>query len=264
MPNTKDDEASAYPSILLVGESGTHKTFFIGTTPKPFMFDFDKTKRVLKGKDVEFATFRDAPYGSKVVNAEHGIYKFGDAYPRFHEHLNKIGMLMEKGDCPFETLAIDSLTFLGTIVLNHVLVNNGSSNKDAVLNNKNSIDQGLWGLQMRILETIFDQLTSWDIIKVVTAHVQKDTNTVTDTIEKLPYVTGKLAGKIGGLFDEVWYTTTEGMGDAQKFVLRTNKDKIMAQAKSPSGVPDKTATEWGAVAPYLFGTAPKGRPAIVK
>ena len=264
MPNTQDEGASAYPSILLVGESGSHKTYFIGTTPKPFMFDFDKTKRVLAGKNVEFATFRDAPYGSKVVNPDKGIYKYGDAYPRFHEKLNEIGALMEKGTCPFETLAIDSLTFLGNIVLSHVLVNNSGNNKMAVLNNQNSIDQGLWGTQMRILETIFDQLTSWDIIKVVTAHVQKDTNTVLDSIEKLPYVTGKLAGKIGGYFDEVWYTSTEGMGDAQKFVLRTNKDKIMAQAKSPSGVPDKTATDWASVAPYLFGTVKAGTPKLVK
>lgn len=265
MPNTKDDLASAYPSLLLVGESGSHKTYFIGTTPKPFMFDFDKTKRVLSGKDVEYATFRDAPYGSKVFNPEKGIYKYGEAYPAFHKKLNDIGMMMEKGDCPYETIGIDSLTFLGNIVLSHVLVNSSQNNIQDVLNNKASIDQGLWGMQMRILETIFDQLTSWDIIKVVTAHVQKDTNTVLDTVEKLPYVTGKLAGKIGGLFDEVWYTSTEGVGSEQKFVLRTVKDRILAQAKSPSGVPDKTPTEWSAVAPYLFGTANEPtRPALVK
>jgi hypothetical protein len=253
VPNTKDEKASAYPSILLVGESGTHKTYFIGTCPKPFMFDFDKTKRVLAGRNVEFATFRDAPYQSKLFNPAKGIYKYGDAYPRFLDKLNEVGAMMEKGTCPYETLGLDSLTFLANIALNHVLVNNGSSNKQAVLDNQNQIDQGLWGMQMRLLEAVMDQLTSWDIVKVVTSHVQKDTNTVLDTIEKLPYVTGKLAGKIGGFFDEVWYTTTEGTGEAQKFVLRTNKDKILAQAKSPSGVPDKTATEWRAVEGYLFG-----------
>jgi hypothetical protein len=253
VPNTKDEKASAYPSILLVGESGTHKTYFIGTCPKPFMFDFDKTKRVLAGRNVEFATFRDAPYLSKLYNPEKGIYKYGDAYPAFLKKLNEIGKMMEDGTCPYETLGLDSLTFLGNIALNHVLINNGSSNKDAVLNNQNQIDQGLWGMQMRLLEAVMDQLTSWDIVKVVTSHVQKDTNTVLDTIEKLPYVTGKLAGKIGGFFDEVWYTTTDGTGENQKFVLRTNKDKILAQAKTPSGVPDKSPTEWRAVEPYLFG-----------
>jgi hypothetical protein len=253
MPNTKDEQASAYPSLLLVGESGTHKTYFIGGCPKPFLFDFDKTKRVLAGKDVEFATFRDAPYGSKIYNPAKGIYKFGEAYPAFLKKLNELGAMMEAGTCPYETIALDSLTFLGNIILNHVLLHNGASNAAKVLANENQIDQGLWGVQMRVIETVFDQLTSWDIIKVVTAHVQKDTNTVLDTIEKLPYVTGKLAGKIGGFFDEVWYTTTEGVAPNQTFVLRTSKDKILAQAKSPSGVPDKTPTEWGKVAPYLFG-----------
>lgn len=252
MPNTKDEQASAYPSLLLVGESGTHKTYFIGTCPKPFLFDFDKTKRVLAGKDIDFATFRDAPYGSKVTNPEKGIYPFGKAYPAFLLKLNQIGAMMENGTCPYETLALDSLTFLGNIALNHVLAENGANNAQAVLNNKNSIDQGLWGLQMRLIESVMDQLTAWEIIKVVTAHVQKDTNTVLDTVEKLPYVTGKLAGKIGGLFDEVWYTAVEGAPPNEKFVLRTTKDRILAQAKSPSGVPDKTPTEWKAVEKYLF------------
>lgn len=253
MPNTQDDQASAFPSILLVGESGSHKTYFIGTCPKPFLFDFDKTKRVLAGKNVEYATFRDAPYLSKLYNPEKGIYKYGEAYPAFLKKLNEIGKMMEDGTCPYETLALDSLTFLGNIALNHVLVNNGASNKMAVLEGKNQVDQGLWGTQMRLLEAVMDQLTSWDIIKVVTAHVQKDTNTVTDTIEKLPYVTGKLAGKIGGYFDEVWYTETEGKGTEQKFVLRTVKDTILKQAKSPSGIPDKSPTEWKAVEKALLG-----------
>lgn len=252
MPNTKDDRASAYPSLLLIGESGSHKTYFIGTCPKPFMFDFDKTKRVLAGKNVEYATYRDAPYGSKIFNPAKGIYQFGHAYPAFLLRLNEIGLMMEKGTCPYESLAMDSLTFFSSIVLNYVLINNSASNKDKVLANQNNIDQGLWGLQMRLIESVFDQLTAWDIIKVVTAHVQKDTNTVLDTVEKLPYVTGKLAGKIGGYFDEVWYTGTEGAAPNERFVLRTQKDRILAQAKSPSGVPDKTETDWAKVAPYLF------------
>jgi hypothetical protein len=252
--NTKDEKASAYPSILLVGESGTHKTYFIGTCPAPFMFDFDKTKRVLAGKNVDFATFRDAPYKSTIFNPAKGIYQFGKAYPAFLVKLNEIGRMMEAGTCPYQSLALDSLTFLASIALNHVLAENTANNKEAVLLGKNSIDQGLWGMQMRLLETVMDQLTAWDIIKVVTSHVQKDTNTVLDTVEKLPYVTGKLAGKIGGYFDEVWYTATEGAAPNEKFVLRTQKDRVMAQAKTPSGVPDKTPTEWSAVEGYLFGT----------
>lgn len=257
MPNTKDDTASAYPSILLVGESGTHKTYFLGGVPNLYLFDFDKTKRVLAGKDIPYDTFRDAPYGSKIYNPEKGIYPYGKAYPAFLKKLNEIGAMMEKGTCPYEAIGVDSLTFLGAITLNHVLAESSQSNISAVRENKANIDQGLWGMQMRLLETVFDQLTSWDIIKVVTAHVQKDTNMVQDTIEKLPLVTGKLAGKIGGFFDEVWYTSTVGKGEQQKFVLRTNKDTIMAQAKSPSGVPDMTPTEWSAVAPYLFGQKSK-------
>lgn len=257
MPNTKDDQASAYPSILLVGESGTHKTYFLGTVPGLFLFDFDKTKRVLAGKDIEYETFRDAPYQSKLYNPEKGIYQYGKAYPAFLKKLNEIGAMMEKGTCPYQAIGLDSLTFLANIALNHVLAESNQSNISAVRENKTNIDQGLWGTQMRLLETVFDQLTSWDIVKVVTSHVQKDTNTVTDTIEKLPLVTGKLAGKIGGFFDEVWYTSTDGRGDQQKFVLRTSKDTIMAQAKSPSGIPDKTPTEWSAVEPYLFGKKSK-------
>ena len=255
MPNTTDEKASAFPSILLIGENGTHKTYFIGTMPAPFMFDFDKTKRVLAGKKVEFATFRDAPYGSKITNPAAGIYPYGDAYPRFHDKINEIGKLMEKGTCPWKTLAIDSLTFFGNIALNHVLKHSTANNAEQMRQGRGSIDPGTWGQQMRLIETVLDQFTSWDIIKLVTAHVQKDENTVLGTTEKLPYVTGKLAGKIGAYFDEIWYSETSGVGGDQKFVLRTNKDNVLRQAKSPSGIPDKTPTDWQEVSPYLFGTA---------
>lgn len=255
MPNTQDEKASAFPSILMIGENGTHKTYFIGTMPKPFMFDFDKTKRVLAGKNVEFAVFRDAPYKSPIVRPDLGIYKYGDAYPRFLDKINEIGKLMERGTCPWLSLAMDSLTFFGNIALSHVLVNSTANNKEAMLAGKGSIDPGTWGQQMRLIETVLDQFTSWDIIKIVTAHVQKDENTVLGTMEKLPYVTGKLAGKIGAYFDEIWYAETQGTGDKQEFVLRTNKETVLRQAKSPSGIPDKTPTDWTKVEKYLFKAA---------
>ena len=252
MPNTRDEKTSAYPSILVIGENGTHKTYFIGTAPKPFLFDFDKTKRVLQGKDVEFAVFRDAPYGSKIVRPELGIFSYGDAYPRFLDKINEIGKLMEKGTCPWETLALDSLTFFGNIALNHVLKNSTANNAEAMRKGSGSIDPGTWGQQMRLIETVLDQFTSWDVIKIVSAHVQKDENTVLGTMEKLPYVTGKLAGKIGAYFDEICYAETEGKAPDQKFVFRTSKDTILRQAKSPSGVPDRSPIEWKAVEKYLF------------
>lgn len=250
MPSTKDMLANPYPSILLIGGNGTHKTYFIGTCPKPLLLDFDGTKAVLRGKDVDYFMFKDAPKDSKVVDPEKGIYKWGEAYPAFLKKINEIGATIEKQ--PYQTLGMDSLTSFGRIVLNYVLKETGY-----IPDARHPIDQGLWGYQWMVMQTAIEQINSWPVIKVLTAHVQRDTNTVSTVTELLPLTTGKFAGIVPTLFDEVWYCETAGTGKDQKFILRSNQDGFMKSAKSPLGVPDKTPLEWSEVAKYVLGAPPK-------
>lgn len=248
MPNAKDILKSEYPSILLIGESGTHKTWFLGTCPRPVLLDLDGTLRVLKGLDVTYFRFKDAPKDSNLVNPERGIYPWGTAYPAFLKKINEIGKTIDDpATRAFDTIGTDSLTSLGRIALNYVLKETGY-----VVGPKTPVDPGTWGFQSGLMQTVIEQLNSWPVIKVMTAHVQRDTNMVTGGVEKLPLSTGKFAAMVSTLFDEVYYTETQGNGNQQKFVLRTNQDGIMKHAKSPSGVPDRSEVSWDAVAKYVM------------
>lgn len=251
MPNAKDIVQSPWPSILLVGESGTHKTYFLGTCPRPVIFDFDGTMLVLRGKNVDYFRFKDAPKNSKVINPALGIYPWGTAYPAFLEKLNEIGAkLDDPNNRLYDTVGLDSLTSLGRIALNYVLKETGY-----IVGPKTPVDPGTWGFQSGLLQSVCEQINAWPVIKVMTAHVQRDTNMITNNVEKLPLTTGKFAAAVSSLYDEVYYTETAGIGANQKFVLRTNQDGIMKHAKSPCGVPDKTLVDWAEVAKYVVGKA---------
>lgn len=249
MPNTKELALSPYPHILIVGDGGTRKTWISGQFPSPYFFDFDKGMSILRGVPVDYDTFKEAPRGSKVFNPEKGIYEFGKCYPAFLLKLNDIGAQIDAGTCPFKTLVMDSLTTFGNVALNHVLY---EAAKDGRYKWGDPVDQGLWGAQMRLMETVMDQLTAWDIMLVVTAHVQRDTNTVTMNVEKLPLTTGKFAGKVGVYFDDVWYMEPEAEG---AIVIKTKQNKMMRQAKSRYNVADGSAVDWNVIKKFLLEPA---------
>lgn len=243
MANTKDLSLEPHPSILVVGDSGTHKTHFVAGVPDIFVYDFDKGMAVARGRDVEFQTFKDAPKGSKVYNPDIGIYPWGKAWPQFIKHLNDLGAEVESPESPYRAIGLDSLTTLSNICMNYVLKSDGHLGDSPHIQH--------WGAQIQLMEMVMDQLSAWPVTIVMTAHVQRNTNQVTEVIEHLPLLTGKLAGKVGIYFDEVWYTQVKGRGDKKQFTLQTESYGLYKQAKTRHGVPDGTETEWEAVKQYF-------------
>lgn len=259
MPNAKTLGLSDTPSILVIGDGGTEKTRFLAGCPKPFVLDFDNGMASTRGMDVEYETFKDAPYGSKATNKEAGIYPWGESWPRFIDFLNNnvwpgleagtnIIKTSDKREVQALTLGSDSLTTLATQCMNYVLKSGG---KGA---NANPEIQH-WGSQLRLLETVMEQLSAWPVRLVVTAHVKRDDNLVMGTREFLPLVAGQLSGKIGIYFDECYYTLTSGTGKDRKVTFRTESNEVYKQAKSRHNVPTGTLARWSEIAKY-FG-APK-------
>lgn len=266
MASTADLALNPTPAILLVGDSGTWKTRFLASAPEilgvspssVYLFDFDKGASILRGiEGIEYDTFKDvprAPTGAKpkAANPKMGLYEFGSAWPAFIKKLNEIGDLMDKGESPYKLLSFDSLTTLADICMNYVLKSDGHAGSPQIQH---------WGSQIQLLSGVMDQLTSWEVIKVVTAHIQRNTNDVTQVVEMLPLVTGKLAGKVSIYFDEVYFTsvTTKNV-DRNKFpygqfTLITGNNGMMKQAKSRFGVPEGTSTEFKSVWPYIHSGA---------
>ena len=244
MANAQDITGNPLPRILLIGDSGTHKTFFLSTVPGIYIFDFDKGMAIARGKDVEYDTFKDAPRGSKAM-PDHGIYPYGRSWPEFIKRMNVIGQLIEKDEwltpegLP-RPLGLDSLTTMANSAMAYVMSNDAKHGGGAP-------QLQHWGAQMNLLETVMDQLNSWPVPIIVTAHIQRNTNDLTQTVEMLPLVTGKLAGKVSLYFDEVYYAQVTGTGDRKKFTLKTESDAMHKQAKTRYGVKEGTETSWPAV-----------------
>jgi hypothetical protein len=260
MPNAKDRKANPTPSILVVGDGGTRKTRFIATCPKPFIYDFDNGTASIAGEDVEYQTFKDAPYGVKVgaKQKEEGIYEWGTAWPMFINHLNQnVAAQVDKGEIQYGVYALDSLTSLANICMNYVLKSSGKVGTAAP-------EIQHWGMQLRLLEIVMDQLTALPVPLIVTAHIKRDNNLVSgETTEMLPLVGGQLSGKVGIYFDEVYYTENKyqpasGGRPARTYtVFKTETVGLRRMAKSRHGVPSDTEARWDLIAPYFFGEKPK-------
>jgi DNA replicative helicase MCM subunit Mcm2 (Cdc46/Mcm family) len=226
-------------NILIVGDSGTFKTGFLATIPGIFIYDFDKGMATARGKDVEYETFRDAPKSANIsqgARGRGGLYRWAEGWPAFIKHLNGLGERIDKGTGP-KAIGLDSLTFLSEMAMNHVL----SGQKEAI------IHQGSYGAQQQYIKTVLGELTAWPIRVIATAHIQRSQNDLTMIEEKLPLLTGKLAGLIGAFFDEVYFTDANG----QKFTFLTHSTPSMRQAKSRWNVPNNTPMDWKELVKYL-------------
>lgn len=253
MPSGADIQLTDSTSFLLIGDGGTHKSFFIGTCPSPiYVFDCDNGNAIWTGRtDVHFDLYKEASRGQKLTDWQkaQGWYEWGTAWPAVLRKLNEIGKAIDAGTCQYKTLGIDSLTLLTDICLSYITKSNGGDFKDG---------RQLWGVFLNNMSELFSQLTAWPLIKVLTAHVKRDENPLQGTTEKLPNVPGQFSGKVGVYFDEVYYTEVKVEGVSpnrtQTFVLRTLQDGTIKQAKSRKfNVPDGTVTDYQAILRWVQG-----------
>ncbi len=211
MPSkTKDIKANKL-KVLCYGKSGTGKTMFAGTFPKPYFFDTDNGVLSLRGStsDIDYDTYSDTdlarPTATQLIE-------------------KKIGELQK--DCPYETIVVDSLTTVADLAMNRILFINGRA--------KAVPQQQDWLQQMNWLRNFVLTLLAMPKHVVVVAHEQIDRDENLGSLQALPLVTGKLAGKIGLYFDEVYSAQCVTKGKETEYRLLTRGNSIYT-AKSRLG-----------------------------
>lgn len=241
MPNAKDIIAEENNNLLVIADAGDGKTHFMGTCPKPYIFDLDNGMKTLRGLDIEYGTFFDAEPGIK-ANPKLGRYEFGTAWIELQKQMNVIGKQLDEGTCPFETLCFDSLTTLATLCMNYVLKNAGRALPE----------QRDWGSFLNLMKAFVGTITTWPIQCVLSAHIKRDENTVTGVVEKLPLISGQFSGMVPIYFDEVYFVDKKG----GKFTVITQSTPQIRMAKSRLGIPSGTAFNHAAIMAAI-GTASK-------
>lgn len=243
MANAKDIQPGTPPSLLIVGDGGVGKTRFLRTIPGLYVFDFDGGMTSLRGLDIEYDVFKDAPRGvpvTKETTAKTGLRDFGTSWDAFFLKLQAIGKLIDKGEGP-KAIAFDSLTFMAIVAVNKIL-------KDT---NQPMPHQGTWGAHHEYFKAIFSQVTAWQIPVIATAHIERKENDLTQVVEKLPMLAGKMAGMIGLFFDEVYYLESKVVDKAGKkerqVTIISGQTPQLKQAKSRWNVPDGTEADYGAI-----------------
>lgn len=263
MPSGADISIDDNTAFLLVGDGGTHKTFFIGTCPQPsFTFDLDAGFAIHQGRaDMDFALFKEVSQGVKLTDwqKENGWYEWGMAWPAIKNKLNEIGKSMDTGECKYKTLAFDSLTMLTDCALTYILKAHATpDNPTGVFKD----GRQMWQPFLSNMSELFGQFSAWPVTKILTAHIKRDENITMGTTEKLPLVSGQFAGKVGVFFDEVYYT--EVKRDANKkesFIFKCHQDGMIKMAKSRKyNLPDELATDYQAIMAHLR----KGRLQVAK
>ena len=181
-------EMVTYPRLLIYGASGTGKTHFLGTCPKPFVFDFDNGIETLVGMNIPFQAELYEPL-------------VPGTWERFSRRLQDFEAGRVKD---IRTVAIDSLTALCDCAEAHILA----------LNNRTVLTktQADWGQEISIIEQVLYRMNtiSKHYHVVVTSHEQLKEDAVRGETFVVPIVSGKeMPFKIPKWFGEVYRLYTD-------------------------------------------------------
>jgi phage nucleotide-binding protein len=197
-----DNVKAELRKILLIGKEGMGKTNFIKTMPKPiYVFSFDGGYRTLAGeKGIKVGVFRDKE--RKTPKA-------------YREFMQKIGLL-ERGEKfkwddgkeePYQTIAIDSLTFLSMYMFDSVQKDSNNVDKKASFTE--------WQLIKSFSEDVINRCVNIAQYVVCTSMVMTEKDELTGEIFFVPDMYGKVRDEIGGWFDAVFYMEIDKTADGE-------------------------------------------------
>ena len=171
MINSKDISVENIKlNVLIYGKSGSGKTTFGCSFPKPYCFDFDKGMLSQRGRDVDYDTYT--------------------SYAAFMLKFQELEM-----NCPYDTIIIDSITTLEEYCMDRALA---ASRRTMPTMNE-------WNILIADLKDLFNRATKMSKHLVMIAHEQMIQDEITGEVIIRPQIVGKkLPGQLPLWFDEVY------------------------------------------------------------
>ncbi len=257
MPNiAKLDMTQEAIQAVVMGRSGTGKTWLAGTFPRPNVLDFDGKLGVLRNpefvkryglRDVKFETFSDTKR-LKGMAIDHFAFDAACAY--FDEWMKPSGKWknLETGEWEptsvddFDTWIIDSGTSLTEVARNKALIVLGGTNRSKTFEAAKKtgmpvMEQQDWGAERSLVEQFVRMVRSSGKNVLLLVHEAETTNKDGIVISVKPLFTGQSKEIIQSMFKDVWALKVFGVGTSLKRVLKSDYDGI-SSARSELGIGD--------------------------
>lgn len=182
--------------LLLIGNEGTGKTNFIGTMPTPiYLFSFDKGYDTLAGMP-------GITVGVCMDEDRYKPHAYADFKAKFDALRRGLKYKWPDGrEEPYKTIAIDSLSFLSTLLYDHEQKINNSIDKAGGF--------GVWGNVKSKLQDIVNQAVLASEYFVCTALLETTKDDITGEIFFVPSMMGSMKNEVGAWFDAVFYMTVD-------------------------------------------------------
>lgn len=214
-------------NMLVYGPSGTGKSIFTSTWPRPILY-IDTDNGMLS-----IATH---------VKPLDGIVRVELSDKSQDKHINfPVGWITVK---QILTMIHDSSEYFGTIPLTVVLDSITTASRYAMtytqFNNKRLGQRPVlqdWGDQMAEILEIINMGIALKCNFICVAHEQYQKDELSGRIWCLPLTTGKLAGQISLYFDEVYHAKTGMSGTSTTYLLETKASGLVT-AKSRLDLPN--------------------------
>jgi hypothetical protein len=225
MPNAMQATGIQPHKFLVLGATGTGKTAQLLTLPgKKFAYLFDPNALLtLRGYDVDYEEFYPADVSLDVQSLSKD--KGGDKVTgrsRSEIYLNWEKDFDSKVASGFfsdyDVIAMDSCTTLLDLIMDRILAINGRPGSWP--------QQDDYGPQMMTFTNIVRTLTGMGKMIYFTGHLELEKDELSQTIYRVPVMTGKLKSKIPLLFSDIFATDVVNDGKGKVvYTIQTVSDR---------------------------------------
>lgn len=246
MPSIASHVSSSVIKMLVLGRSGAGKTGLLGSLAKDyrlFIADFDNGLDILKDpavldpqyhKNVFYKTYYDRTQilGGKTIPTASGYNQFITDMGDWKEDGKSMGGIYTWKET--DIFVVDSLTFMGNMILNHVLQLAGRpGQKPQIQDFGNAMDA-----QENVAEMLYNPAVSCNVIML--SHIQYQGDEGNASLQKgvVSALGKKLAPKIPRYFNNVVQVVKSGSGKTVKRELYTTATHdVDLKVSKPSKVP---------------------------